>query len=568
MTNQSQRFRALITQIVFAATVFLTPHAFQLQAQETAQQLITEMGCAGCHTTLPYPHSLKEKIPDLTQAGSRYHEGYLFNYLRNPERVRRHLGSARMPNFQLTEEEALALTQYLATQQKMPDIDLPDKLEQDVPRSLQINSADRFTQFMNKQALCINCHSFEDRKAYLAVKLDNMGARLKPGFLKRYLAAPDAFGIKSELMPAQFYQPSTDGGQRIAVGKNPAQRINRIVGYLQQSGEEQRVYQQKTLEAALKKYPDANVALGKKIFAGLNCAGCHQAEVPAGVDPAPDLMITGSRVKETWLKKYLIAPYPLRKAGYRPGDGSRMPRFEFSRDQIELISEYLMQQKTTLPKADYIAEPSPSQKRKARTLLADKLSCLGCHKLDGKGGLIGPDLSLAGARLQPDYIDVMIDDPQRFAAHSVMPKILMPASTRKTITSMLAQQGGSTRNTDMPRLKELFVDPVDSSKTAKQYAFYCAPCHGENGNADGFNAMHLPQKPTSLADKNYMSTRNDGTIYDGIYAGGYILDKHHFMPPWQTLFNDTEIRDLVAFVRKLCNCEEPDWANDKKERDE
>ena len=162
----------------------------------------------------------------------------------------------------------------------------------------------------------------------------------------------------------------------------------------------------------------------------------------------------------------------------------------------------------------------------------------------------------------------MIDNPQRFAAHSVMPKILMPASSRKLLTSMLAQQGASTRYTELPSIKDVFIEPIDSSKTAKQYAFYCAPCHGESGNADGFNAAHLPQKPAALSNKDYIATRNDGTLYDGIYAGGYILDKHHFMPPWRTLFSDAEIRDLVHFIRKMCDCEEPDWANGSKEQSE
>lgn len=568
MTKLNRPSNTSFLRIVFAATLFFLLHTSLLWAQDTAKQLITEMGCAGCHTTLPYPHSLNKKIPDLKQAGSRYYEGYLFEYLKDPQRIRRHLGAARMPNFQLTDEEALALTQYLSTQNETPDINLPDNLDLEVPRSLKITSSERFTQFMNKQALCITCHSFGERKAYLAAKMDDMGARLKPGFLKRYLAAPDKFGIKSELMPAQFYQPSEAGGKRIPVGENPAMRINRIAGFLHRSGKALRDSQEKAYQAAMKRYPDSTPEMGKKIFVALNCAGCHQAETVARKNAAPDLMITGSRVKQKWLNHYLKESLPLRRAGYHPGDGSRMPYFNLSDEEANQISNYLMQQKRSLPKADIYKTLSPSQIRKGRFLLSNKLSCLGCHQFHGEGGIIGPDLEKAARRLQPDYIDVMISNPRLLAGHSVMPQIQLPAKDRKLLISLLLiENKPGIRDFYLPLTKLLSTKPGDT-QGAKQYAYYCAPCHGNSGKADGFNASFLPQKPTSFENKEYMSSRNDGTLYDGIYAGGYILNKHHFMPPWRTLFSDEEIRDLVAFIRKLCDCEEPDWANGKKERRE
>jgi hypothetical protein len=61
-----------------------------------------------------------------------------------------------------------------------------------------------------------------------------------------------------------------------------------------------------------------------------------------------------------------------------------------------------------------------------------------------------------------------------------------------------------------------------------------------------------------------MSTRSDDTLFDGVYAGGFILNKHHFMPPWGQTLGTDEIRMLIAYMRKLCQCEGPAWAGDNR----
>ncbi|MGH1363505.1 MAG: c-type cytochrome [Calditrichia bacterium] len=547
---------------ILLALSLITSSLFAQELTST-HQLIGKLGCAGCHTQLPYKHDLNQKIPDLSQAGARYTEGYLFSYLQNPTKVRRHLGDSRMPNFQLNEQEALALTRYLTTQQKMPELPQIPELGQPVPRSLQIRSDKAFADYMANQALCLTCHGFNDRPANLAVTMDNMGARLKPNWMRSFLSAPDQFGISSELMPAQFFQPTKKQNVRTPMGKSPAQRINRIVDFLVTSSKALRRQQLDNLTAAVKKYPKANAALGKQIFVGLNCAGCHLAELPPAENSAPNLSLTGSRVKQEWLKHYLEKPTALRRAGYRPGSGGRMPDFKLSNEEVQQLTTYLMQQTIDLPKAIYITKAAPYQQSRARKLLSDKLPCLGCHQLDGNGGVIGPDLSIAGRRLNPDYIDAIIANPKLFTSHQIMPEISMSKKVRSWLTSLLVQQRDSTLSVAYLPFTQLEASQPGQSKAARQYAQFCASCHGPTGNADGFNSVYLPVKPTAHADSGYMSTRTDGVLYDGIYSGGYILNKHQFMPPWRSTFSDVEIRDLVQYMRELCDCPEPDWADKK-----
>ena len=90
--------------------------SYALRAANGASRLIADLGCAQCHSELPVHGTFRELTPDLGSAGLRYQPAYLFEFLQNPVKVRPHLGRARMPDFHLSQEEALALAAFPETQ--------------------------------------------------------------------------------------------------------------------------------------------------------------------------------------------------------------------------------------------------------------------------------------------------------------------------------------------------------------------------------------------------------------------------------------------------------------------
>jgi mono/diheme cytochrome c family protein len=216
-----------------------------------------------------------------------------------------------------------------------------------------------------------------------------------------------------------------------------------------------------------------------------------------------------------------------------------------------------------LPAAPSPGRLSPFAEAKALTLLRDRLPCLGCHRLNGDGGTIGPDLTAVGARRSPSFIHAMITDPARTWPGTRMPKTPMPPEWARLVAAYLASGAQPTGAAvageaagvagGAPAL-EAMADP------AALYARACAPCHGEQGRGDGPNAANLPVRPTAHADSAYMSTRPDDTLFDGIYGGGYILNKSHRMPAFGLTLSRAQILGLVGYLRRLCRCQAPAWS--------
>lgn len=192
-------------------------------------------------------------------------------------------------------------------------------------------------------------------------------------------------------------------------------------------------------------------------------------------------------------------------------------------------------------------------------MLRDRLPCLGCHKLNGEGGTIGPDLTTVRQRRSPGYITLMVADPQRVVPGSLMPRTAMPASTRDLVTRYLASLPG---NADGPAPVSSAATPAPAGTPdgAALYAKWCASCHGPEGRGDGPNAANLPVKPAAHASRKAMSARPDDSLFDTIAAGGAVMNRSPRMPAFGATLSSAEIRALVRHIRSLCRCEGPGWS--------
>ncbi len=83
------------------------------------------------------------------------------------------------------------------------------------------------------------------------------------------------------------------------------------------------------------------------------------------------------------------------------------------------------------------------------------------------------------------------------------------------------------------------------------YEYYCALCHGKEGNADGFNAYNLKTAPIQHSDPAQTGTLSDGQIRRIIKEGGGALGRSTEMPAWGGVLSDEQISHITTFIRTL-----------------
>jgi len=199
---------------------------------------------------------------------------------------------------------------------------------------------------------------------------------------------------------------------------------------------------------------------------------------------------------------------------------------------------------------------TPFAREKARVLLRQNLSCLGCHQLGGEGGRLAPALDSVLARRDASYIAAIINDPARARPGAAMPRARMPANQRALITQFL---GGKSTGDAM----DLLAPGVgESAEVTGIYQKWCAGCHGVTGQGDGPNAKFLPVRPSQHASASQMQQRTDDALFDTIFGGGVIMNRSARMPAFGESLNTMQIRALVRYIRTLCHCEGPRWSRD------
>ncbi|MCR4304471.1 MAG: cytochrome c [Gallionella sp.] len=91
------------------------------------------------------------------------------------------------------------------------------------------------------------------------------------------------------------------------------------------------------------------------------------------------------------------------------------------------------------------------------------------------------------------------------------------------------------------------------AEDAKQvFEFYCAQCHGVNGDGKGVNVgKDFATDPRNFTNGADMAKRTDEDIRGVIKDGGPSISKSPLMPPWGATLSAAQVDGLLAYIRKF-----------------
>ncbi|MBI4593798.1 MAG: c-type cytochrome [Candidatus Rokubacteria bacterium] len=405
------------------------------QTPESGQLLIQKLGCPVCHDIPGHTTTVRQEAPDLTYEGDRVKPEWLFEFLRSPVTIRPGV-AARMPNFRLTDTEALALTEALGSFKDRKAPPLPPGQRYQGTLSPVARAA--AVKLLTKDYFdCFNCHWDGDKKPggkpeEWAPDLGRVANRLNPDWIVRWLIDPAKI-VPGTKMPAFF--PDDKSGPDDILGGDETAQILTLRDYLMAGG--QAASGGSAYARVKAEHADGSVAPGRSLLLRLNCVGCHRiAGFPEGKRVGPPLGFQGSRVTREWLREFLRRPGPIKPEYAIMGSDARMPDFRLTDGEVDTLTDYFM---SRLRDANLPALPAtaldPKLAPDGERLFSEKF-CDNCHRIGSRPGGIGPDLTFAGRRLNPAWIYRFVLNPSHYL-DTRMPNLQLTESEARAVTAYL-----------------------------------------------------------------------------------------------------------------------------------
>ena len=154
------------------------------------------------------------------------------------------------------------------------------------------------------------------------------------------------------------------------------------------------------------------IASGQKLF-GAACSGCHGKTGEGGRGPKLSEGGLIRRASDERLFSSIKNGIP----------GSDMPGFSLPEDQVWQIVAYLRSFS-----APAIENSPPGDIPAGRILFHGKAGCTQCHMIRGHGGVLGPDLSNAGAARTVKQLRDSVLDPNARIAEGFRPAVVVTNS--------------------------------------------------------------------------------------------------------------------------------------------
>jgi mono/diheme cytochrome c family protein len=337
---------------------------------ESGKKLFETLHCIACHQPPDATEAAETKIP-LKEAGRKFAPGALNAFLLRPNA---HYEWIRMPNFKLSEKEALQLAAFVIS---TGEAGVPDTNE----------TSDAAARIENGRKLvtasgCLNCHAFSVKSNLKTKSFADLNlASAKQGCLAD---TPEAAGN------APYYAFSAE--QRDAL---------RAFGAAD--------------KASLTRHVAADFA--QRYARILNCVECH-----GKFDGFPPFDILGGKLRPEWSRAFIAGEIKFKP---RPWLDARMPAFsKYAAAMAEGLAETHGYPPVTAPEGPIDQEAAKVGQKLVSAI--GGFSCISCHSVGDFGATqvfesAGINFAYSGGRLLKPYFHRWVRNPPSIDPTTKMP---------------------------------------------------------------------------------------------------------------------------------------------------
>ncbi|MFZ0954498.1 MAG: c-type cytochrome [Candidatus Sulfotelmatobacter sp.] len=431
--------------------------------------LLSRYGCVHCHTVkLPDGRIMKatDDPPSLSHIADKTTREWIYAWLKDPQA---YAATATMPNFKLSEDDARDVSAFLianSTPQAGDTATLAAKASPDSAAGASLYG----------ESFCASCHAVQNAAGNLVggdvgPELTRVGNKVKPEWLQAWLRNPRNYDEETAMPHYRFSDSQVATLSGFLLAKTDSDLLAN--GHLEAATPEQ-------------------IAHGKRLASDYGCASCHEISgIKKPENFAPELSRIGNKPvtqlvflpgMEHTLPDYIAAKIKQPRAF---GQGLKMPQYSFTPAQINSLATALLalnDRAATLPPSLTVAAMPDSDYQpagKAGKLMND-LACFSCHRINGHGGDMAPDLTWEGSSVQRQWLVEFLKNPNTLRPSLIrrMPKFNLSDSEANELTDyiMTVYQSPAIDRDSMP----LGGYPQVQIELGKQlfYGKYaCQGCH-------------------------------------------------------------------------------------------
>ncbi len=519
---------------------------------DRGRQLLAEFNCSGCHQLegIDRPVMLG---PDLTRIGSKTSRAWIYKWLKEPRTITDANGNVtvdgyeteaapRMPQFKLKEEELRALSAYLSSLRG--ETVEPYHINPRVVAALEKNP-DTVTQgeVRFRQMFCSTCHSLAVTRAGetkliggdIGPELTKIGSKVNRDWLVAWLRDPQAY-LPHSKMPR--YEWSDED-------------LYRVTRY---------ITEQLTDSDLLKGVPElpaatpVEVQKGRELFLEKGCASCHHIDgMPLQKDFGPDLSALGAKnvsqleFSQSKIPRTLLAYIQAKitdPSSVNPA--ARMPQYHLPADDLDAVTTALLAM--TGPPASPGLRRLAVQRQESTFRVAgafgkvyERYKCYVCHKFNGYGGDLAPDLSYEGSRARRAWLVDFLKSPQTLRPTLVfrMPQFNMTTQEANILADYLtmAMQHPAV-DLEAAEAEKFTPQMAALGKELYEVKYQCQACHtiGSSGGYVGPNLSNAGNWLTPAWTEAWL--RNPQTLVPGAIEP-------------RRAFTEEEIHALTAYLQSL-----------------